>query len=85
LWPVTSQAFNVNGESDYSNGFMPHYPLDELSELSWLPLSHPNEYMVKNTLSLINLGFMPATNGSRSCFTDSIEMPEPKVKVLIHN
>ena len=74
-----------NGESDYSNGFMPHYPLDELSELSWLPLSHPNEYMVKNTLSLINLGFMPATNGSRSCFTDSVEMPEPKVKVLIHN
>ena len=85
LWPVTSQVFNANGESDYSNGFTPHYPLDERNAINWLPLGNPQEYMLGNTLSLINMGLMPQTNGSRSYFTHSVEMPEPEVNVLIHN
>lgn len=85
LWPVTSQVFNANGESDYSNGFTPHYPLDERNAINWLPLGNPQEYMLGNTLSLINMGLTPQTNESRSYFTHSVEMPEPEINVLIHN
>ena len=85
LWPVTSQVFNANGESDYSNGFTPHYPLDERNVINWLPLGDPQEYMLGNTLSLIYMNLMPQTNGSRSYFSHSVEMPKPEIKVLIHN
>ena len=85
LWPVTSQAFNANGESDYSNGFTPHYPLDERNVINWLPLGDPQEYMLSHTLSLIYKDFMPQSNNSRSYFTHSVEMPEPKINVFIHN
>ena len=85
LWPVTSQVFNANGESDYSNGFAPHYPLDERNEINWLPLGNPQEYMLSHTLSLIYQDIMPQSNASKSGFTHSAEMPKPKINVFIHN
>ena len=85
LWPVTSQVFNANGESDYSNGFAPRYPLDERNEINWLPLGDPQEYMLGHTLSLIYQEIAPQSNGSRSHFSHSVEMPEPKINVFIHN
>ena len=85
LWPVTSQVFNANGESDYSKGFAPRYPLDERNEINWLPLGNPQEYMLSHTLSLIYQDIMPQSNGSKSGFTHSAEMPKPKINVFIHN
>ena len=85
LWPVTSQAFNANGESDYSNGFTPHYQLDERNVVNWLPLGDPQEFMLSNTLSLIYMDLMPQTNDSRGYFTHTIEMPKPEINVFIQN
>ena len=85
LWPVTSQVFNANGESDYSNGFTPHYPLDERNVVNWLSLGNTEEYMLGNTLSLIYMNLLPQSYGSRSYFTHSVELPEPEINVFIHH
>ena len=56
LWPVIAFASNANNEGDYSEGFQPTYPLDENSISTWYPLGNPEEYLLKNTLSLITTG-----------------------------
>jgi len=37
----------------------PHYELDENKLTQWYPLGNPEEYLLKNTLSLITTGSMP--------------------------
>ena len=59
LWPVVAYVSNANHESDYANGFQPHYLLNEENQLTWFPLGDTNEYYLKNTLSLIDTGSMP--------------------------
>ena len=59
LWPVVAYVSNANHESDYANGFQPHYLLNEENQLTWFPLGDTNEYYLKNTLSLIETGSMP--------------------------
>ena len=59
LWPVVAYLSNANNESDYANGFQPHYLLNEENQLTWFPLGDTNEYYLKNTLSLIDTGNMP--------------------------
>lgn len=58
LRPVIAYVSNANHESDYANGFQPHYLLNENSQLTWFPLGDTNEYYLKNTLSLIDTGNM---------------------------
>lgn len=59
LWPVVAQVTNANNEGDYSEGFNPHYELDENKLTHWYPLGAPEEYLLKNTLSLITTGILP--------------------------
>ena len=59
LWPVIAHVSNANNEGDYSNGFAPQYELDEFNISTWYPLGDPEEYLLKNTLSLITTGTMP--------------------------
>ena len=59
LWPVVAQVTNANNEGDYSEGFNPHHELDENKQTHWYPLGDPEEYLLKNTLSLITTGTMP--------------------------
>ena len=59
LWPVIAYVSNANGEGDYSEGFEPDYELNEFQISQWYPLGHPEEYLLKNTLSLITTGTMP--------------------------
>ena len=59
LWPVVAYVANAEGNGDYSDGFKPTYPLNELNLTDWLPLGDPEEYLLKNTLSLIATGTMP--------------------------
>lgn len=59
LWPVIAFVSNANNEGDYSEGFKPHYQLDENKLTRWYPLGDPEEYLLKNTLSLITTGTMP--------------------------
>ena len=69
LWPVIAFASNANNEGDYSEGFQPTYPLDENSISTWYPLGNPEEYLLKNTLSLITTGTLsdePTTENSES-------------------
>lgn len=59
LWPVIAYVSNANNEGDYSEGFTPHYELNEFNIIDWHPLGNPDEYLLKNTLSLITTGTMP--------------------------
>ena len=59
LWPVIAFVSNSNNEGDYSEGFNPNYSLNENTLIQWLPLGNPEEYLLKNTLSLIVNGTMP--------------------------
>ena len=59
LWPVVAQVTNANNEGDYSEGFNPHHELDENKQTHWYPLGDPEEYLLKNTLSLITTGILP--------------------------
>lgn len=59
LWPVIAFVSNANNEGDYSEGFNPHYELNENSLPTWQPLGSPEEYLLKNTISLITTGTMP--------------------------
>ena len=60
LWPVIAYIFNANDEGDYTNGFEPQYKLIESNVISpWHPLGDENEFLLKNTLSLITTGTMP--------------------------
>lgn len=59
LWPVIAFVSNANNEGDYSEGFNPHHELDENKLTYWYPLGDPEEYLLKNTLSLITTGVMP--------------------------
>jgi len=59
LWPVIAFVSNANNEGEYSEGFKPHYELNENSLINWYPLGNPEEYLLKNTLSLITTGTMP--------------------------
>jgi hypothetical protein len=56
LHPVIAYVSNANNEGDYSEGFQPTYQLDENSINTWYPLGSPEEYLLKNTLSLITTG-----------------------------
>ena len=56
LHPVIAYISNANNEGDYSEGFQPTYQLDENSINTWHPLGNPEEYLLKNTLSLITTG-----------------------------
>lgn len=56
LWPVIAYVSNANNEGDYSGGFEPTYKLDENNIQQWYPLGNPEEYLLKNTLSLITTG-----------------------------
>ena len=59
LWPVVALVSNSNNEGDYSEGFNPHYTLNENALAQWFSLGDPEEYLLKNTISLITTGTMP--------------------------
>ena len=59
LWPVVAFVANANDEGNYSEGFNPHHELDENKQTHWYPLGDPEEYLLKNTLSLITTGILP--------------------------
>jgi hypothetical protein len=56
LWPVIAYVSNANNEGEYSEGFEPTYKLDENTISQWDPLGNPEEYLLKNTISLITKG-----------------------------
>lgn len=59
LWPVIAYISNANNDGNYSEGFEPHYKLNEKDISIWHPLGDQKEYLLKNTLSLITNGTMP--------------------------
>ena len=72
LWPVVASLSNSNNEGDYSEGFNPHYSLNENTQTQWFPLGNPEEYLLKNTLSLIVNGTMPDLPSSNVAETQVI-------------
>lgn len=58
LWPVIAYVSNANNEGEYSEGFKPTYRLNENTITQWYPLGNPEEYLLKNTISLITKGML---------------------------
>ena len=56
LYPVIAYISNSNNEGEYSEGFEPTYKLDENTISQWYPLGNPEEFLLKNTISLITKG-----------------------------
>lgn len=63
LWPVVAYVSNSENSGDYSEGFTPTYELVERNIIPWYPLGDTQEYLLKNTLSLITTGIMPDAKG----------------------
>ena len=59
IYPVVAYVANAEDNNNYSNGFEPQYLLDENKEPTWYALGDPEEFLLKNTLSLIVTGTMP--------------------------
>lgn len=64
MHPIIGKVYNSEGKSDYENGFLPDYELDEAYEywndntvsiLEVLPLGDTNERLLQAALSLIDL------------------------------
>ena len=72
LWPVIAYVSNANNEGDYSEGFQPTYQLDENSIIRWYPLGNPEEYLLKNTLSLITTGTLADESTSENSESKTI-------------
>ena len=72
LWPVIAYVSNANNEGDYSVGFQPTYQLDENSIIRWYPLGNPEEYLLKNTLSLITTGTLADESTSENSESKTI-------------
>ena len=84
LWPVIAFVSNANNEGDYSEGFQPHYVLDENKLTHWYPLGNPEEYLLKNTLSLITTGSMPDLPNTEDEQTKVIFNSIPTKGILFH-
>ena len=72
LWPVIAYVSNANNEGDYSEGFQPTYHLDENNIIRWYPLGNPEEYLLKNTLSLITTGSLSDEPTTENCESKTI-------------
>ena len=72
LWPVIAYVSNANNEGDYSEGFQPTYQLDENNVIRWYPLGNPEEYLLKNTLSLITTGTLADESTSENSESKTI-------------
>ena len=76
LWPVIAYVSNANNEGEYSEGFEPTYKLDENTITQWYPLGNPEEYLLKNTISLITKGTLSdestSENGESKTIRSSI-------------
>ena len=84
LWPVVAQVSNANNESDYINGFTPDYFLDERNIVEWNELGNPSEYLLGNTLSLINTGTMTQSNTLKTISACPVKTSIPAKGILIH-
>lgn len=59
--PVVCEVFNSKDESNYTNGFVPAYAVNETAELQWfLPFGNPDEALLNVALNLM-VGNAPAT------------------------
>ena len=76
LWPVIAYVSNANNEGEYSEGFEPTYKLNENTITQWYPLGNPEEYLLKNTISLITKGTLSdestSENGESKTIRSSI-------------
>lgn len=89
LWPVVAHVSNADNTGNYANGFEPHYPLNERNQLIWYPLGDTEEYLLKNTLSLITSGSMPdipsAGGEEVQALYNTITGTREKGAVIIHS
>lgn len=67
LWPVVAYAKNSEGFYQFQNGISPTYELSEVKLLSrYLPLGNTEEYLLKNTISLITNGSLIEQSSSKT-------------------
>lgn len=84
LHPIVATVYNGNGESEYSNGFMPTYSVDELQYISpFYPLGDVRETMLNTTLAVI-LNSYPSMSQSETTRTLSTTpfLPKPEFTTI---
>ncbi len=66
ITPITFKVYNSLDQSDFSEGFVPNYIIDEMASMErFLELGDTNEWILSKTLSLIT-GITPSNVKSRS-------------------
>lgn len=66
MHPIVCKIYNVEGESDYEQGFQPDMAVDENSDMPrFLPFGHPDELMLHTALGMISGDISIPQNTSR--------------------
>ena len=54
LLPIISRSYNRDNQSEYSEGFAPNIPGNELTQINWRQMGDINEYLLRLTLGHIS-------------------------------
>lgn len=82
LHPITCLVENAEGFSDYSNGFIPDFPVEESVDSN--DLGSTDEYMLKNVLHIIETGNLPSLfRNAESTFKQLPQPPKGRQGIII--
>ncbi|MDD4515236.1 S41 family peptidase [Massilibacteroides sp.] len=87
LHPITCLVENSEGFSDYSNGFNPDFPLDEISQFTDIkPLGDTEELMLGGVLGIIENGTLPVKYlKSAEAEISVLPLPHKQIEGIIIN
>ena len=92
IYPIIGKLFNSEGKSDYENGFTPlnNHKVDEYNRYNnryakWYEFGDPQEYLLKNVISVITTGSVEDISGTRSelFIKDEIIIPKKESPIII--
>lgn len=79
MQPIVAKFFNKNGQSDFTAGFAPDYPVDDTGGVGLKALGDTHEALLSTALALIQ-GRTPAAPALRSTRLSPSELPSPATR-----
>ena len=70
MQPIIVKYFNSDGKSDFTNGFVPNYPVDEFEDLHLVPFGNTEDPLLSKAISVIT-GKEPTTTKATTSFRSS--------------